>query len=389
MRIIFATHNRNKLAEIRKIMEDIAAEIVSKAELGVDFEPVEDGQSFSENSELKAVGIREYLREHGLLRQDDIIMADDSGLCVDYMDGEPGVYSARFMGEDTSYEVKNREIIRRLSGVEGEARAAHFTCDICAAFADGRVFHTEGIFPGFIANEPAGENGFGYDPILYLPAYGKTSAELDMEEKNKISHRGKALREMRRLLQSVRETDWKLEKRKIPNGESSADSNRVRRVLLVSDSHRKDDALLEIITKERPFEMLIHLGDAEGTESQIRKAAGEGVRCYFVEGNNDFFTSLPKELIVRIGKENCFLSHGHRYGVGMDVSFLADEARARGCGVAMFGHTHRPYLKTVNEVVCVNPGSISYPRQSDHKLTYMIVEVDGDGRLSYIQKYAN
>ena len=130
----------------------------------------------------------------------EITLADDSGLAVDYIGGEPGVYSARYMGEDTSYEIKNRNIIDRLFGAEGKERSARFVCNIAAVLPDGRVIQTEAYMEGVIAKEPAGTGGFGYDPILYLPEFGKTSAELTMEEKNRISHRGKALEAMKSAL---------------------------------------------------------------------------------------------------------------------------------------------------------------------------------------------
>lgn len=130
-------------------------------------------------------------------------MADDSGLVIDYLGGEPGVYSARYMGEDTSYEIKNRALIDRLAGVEGQDRSARFVCNIAAVLPDGQVVHTEETMEGLIAMEPAGDGGFGYDPILYLPEYGKTSAEITIEEKNKISHRGKALEAMKDRLKEI------------------------------------------------------------------------------------------------------------------------------------------------------------------------------------------
>ena len=128
------------------------------------------------------------------------MLADDSGLEIDYLNKEPGVYSARYMGEDTSYEIKNRNIIERLSGAEGKERSARFVCNIAAVLEDGRVIQREAYMEGLIAKEPAGNGGFGYDPILYLPEFGKTSAELTMEEKNQISHRGKALEAMKKAL---------------------------------------------------------------------------------------------------------------------------------------------------------------------------------------------
>ncbi len=381
MRIIFATHNQGKLREIREIMADISSEVVAKSELGIEFEPVENGRSFADNAELKAVGIRNYMKEHGMLEAGDVIMADDSGLCVDWLRGAPGIYSARYLGEDTSYEIKNAHLIEKLKHAEGEERAAHFTCNICAAFADGRVFHTEGIFPGQIAKEPKGENGFGYDPILYLPEYGKTSAELSAEEKNQISHRGKALREMRRVLQSVQENDEKLAARSVEPRKNH------KKLLVVSDSHRYDEKLLSVIEQEKPFDALIHLGDVEGSETRLMYSAGAGVQCCFVAGNNDFFSSLPAEMEVSFSGTRCFLTHGHRYGVGMDVQRLAEEARSRNCSIAMFGHTHRPFLRVVEGVVCLNPGSVSYPRQSDRRCSYMVIDVSPKGDFEFHQKY--
>ena len=133
----------------------------------------------------------------------DIVLADDSGLEVDYIGGEPGIYSARYLGEDTPYEVKNRSIIERLKEAGGQERSARFVCNIAAMLPDGQVLHTEAVMEGLIAGEPAGEGGFGYDPILYLPEFGKTSAEITMDQKNEISHRGKALRAMKEALEGV------------------------------------------------------------------------------------------------------------------------------------------------------------------------------------------
>ena len=131
------------------------------------------------------------------------MLADDSGLVVDYIGGEPGILSARYLGEDTSYEIKNQAIIDRLNGAEGAERSARFVCNIAGVLPDGRVIHTEATMEGLIAKEPAGCGGFGYDPILYLPEFGKTSAEITMEQKNQISHRGKALSAMKEELRKV------------------------------------------------------------------------------------------------------------------------------------------------------------------------------------------
>ena len=199
MKIIFATGNKNKMIEIRMILADLGCKILSQKEAGIQADVVEDGQTFEENALIKATTIADIARKMPEYKN-AVVLADDSGLAVDYIGGEPGVYSARYMGEDTSYEIKNRNIIERLSGAEGKERSARFVCNIAAVLEDGRVIQREAYMEGLIAKEPAGNGGFGYDPILYLPEFGKTSAELTMEEKNQISHRGKALEAMKKAL---------------------------------------------------------------------------------------------------------------------------------------------------------------------------------------------
>ena len=194
-RIIFATGNAGKMREIRLILGDLGCDILSMKEAGADPEIVENGKSFGENAEIKARAVWECTG--------DIVLADDSGLEVDYIGGEPGIYSARYMGEDTSYDIKNRNIIERLKNAKGEERAARFICNIAAVLPDGRVVHTEASMEGMIAMEPAGSGGFVYDPILMIPEYGVTSAELTIEQKNKISHRGKALEAMKEELRQI------------------------------------------------------------------------------------------------------------------------------------------------------------------------------------------
>ncbi|MBS6641970.1 MAG: RdgB/HAM1 family non-canonical purine NTP pyrophosphatase [Clostridiaceae bacterium] len=194
-KIIFATGNEGKMREIRLILADLGLEILSMKEAGVDLDIVEDGMTFGENAEIKAKAVWE--------QTGDIVLADDSGLVVDYIGGEPGIYSARYMGEDTSYIIKNNNIISRLSGASGQERSARFVCNIAAVLPDGQVIHTEEYMEGLIANEPAGSEGFGYDPILYIPEFGLTSAQLSIEQKNRISHRGKALEAMKERLNAV------------------------------------------------------------------------------------------------------------------------------------------------------------------------------------------
>lgn len=192
MKIIFATSNAHKMEEIRMIMKDLPAEILSMKEAGIEADIEENGKTFAENAAIKAQAIRPFT--------DAIIMADDSGLVIDALDGEPGIYSARYM-EGAPYSERNRNLIRRLDGKEGAERSARFVCVIAASFPDGRMITTQGTMEGIIAMEPAGEHGFGYDPILFLPEYGMTSAELSPEEKNAVSHRGKALRAMKEELE--------------------------------------------------------------------------------------------------------------------------------------------------------------------------------------------
>ena len=194
-RIVFATGNEGKMREIRLILEDLGMEILSMKEAGADPEIVENGATFGENAEIKARAVWECTG--------GIVLADDSGLVIDYLNGEPGIYSARYMGEDTSYAVKNQAIIDRLKDAPLKERTARFVSNIAAVLPDGTVLHTEAAVEGTIAYEPAGEGGFGYDPIFYLPEYQKTSAEIPIGEKNKISHRGKALEAMKLELKSL------------------------------------------------------------------------------------------------------------------------------------------------------------------------------------------
>ena len=185
-KIIFATGNQDKMREIREILADMDVEVVSMKEAGIHADIVENGSTFEENAVIKAKTICELTGE--------ITLADDSGLEIDYLNKEPGICSARYMGEDTSYDIKNQALLDRLDGVPDEKRTARFVCAIAAAMPDGCCEVVRGTMEGIIGHKIAGENGFGYDPIFYLPEYGCTSAELSSEEKNKISHRGKALR---------------------------------------------------------------------------------------------------------------------------------------------------------------------------------------------------
>ena len=193
-KIIFATGNQGKMREIKQIMADMEVEVVSMKEAGICIDIEENGNTFEENALIKARAIANEAKT--------IVLADDSGLEIDFLDKAPGVLSARYMGEDTPYEVKNAYILELLKDVQGKQRSARFVCSIAAVFPDGREFTTYATIEGEIAHKSAGENGFGYDPIFFVPEFDKTTAQLSAEEKNKISHRGKALTMMKEILQN-------------------------------------------------------------------------------------------------------------------------------------------------------------------------------------------
>lgn len=192
--IIFATGNEGKMKEIRMILEELKCPVLSMREAGIEADIVEDGQSFEENAVIKARAIAQ--------QTDSVVLADDSGLVIDYLNGEPGIYSARYLGEDTSYRIKNQNLIDRLEGVPDEKRGARFVCVIAAVLPGGEILTERGIMEGRIGYEEKGGNGFGYDPIFYVPEYDCSAAELTPEQKNQISHRGKALQKIKEALRT-------------------------------------------------------------------------------------------------------------------------------------------------------------------------------------------
>ncbi|WP_230397961.1 XTP/dITP diphosphatase [Novisyntrophococcus fermenticellae] len=196
-KIIFATGNNGKIKEIKEIMKELKIPVLSMKEAGIHADIVEDGNTFEENAIIKAKGVAALIGDRG----ESIVLADDSGLEIDYLNKEPGVYSARYMGEETSYRIKNQNLIDRLEGVPDEKRTARFVCVIAAVLPDGEIVTTRGEIEGKIGYEERGINGFGYDPIFYLPDMSKSTAELMPEEKNLISHRGNALKDMKEELQ--------------------------------------------------------------------------------------------------------------------------------------------------------------------------------------------
>lgn len=199
-KIIFATGNAGKMKEIRMILADLRingeeAEILSMKEAGIDTEIIEDGRTFAENAIIKAKAV-------AACAEGAIVLADDSGLEIDYLNKEPGIYSARYLGEDTSYHEKNTNLIGRLTGVPDKDRTARFVCAIACVLPGGAVMTEEATIEGRIGYEEKGRKGFGYDPIFIVPEYDKSTAQLTEEEKNEISHRGKALRGMKRQLKA-------------------------------------------------------------------------------------------------------------------------------------------------------------------------------------------
>ena len=186
MKLIIASNNAHKLIEIKAILGDHFEEILSMREAGIDHETIEDGSTFMENARKKA---REIMEISGCCA-----LADDSGLCVDALDGAPGIYSARFCGRHGDDPANNRLLLEKLDGCED--RGAHYTCAMALALPDGSMLEAEGYLYGQIAHEEAGSNGFGYDPLFYLPDHGCTAAQISPEEKNRISHRAEALHKL-------------------------------------------------------------------------------------------------------------------------------------------------------------------------------------------------
>ena len=195
-KLVFATRNEGKLREIREIFQGIP--VMTMDEAGVHLEIEETGTTFEENALLKARAVFRALSGTG---DNVLVMSDDSGIEIDFLGKAPGVYSSRFLGVDTPYEIKNRIILDKLAEAKGEDRSVRYVCAIAAVTPDGREVCLRQTVEGYISEEPAGNGGFGYDPIFFVPEYGRTMAQLTPEEKNKISHRGKALRKMRDQLE--------------------------------------------------------------------------------------------------------------------------------------------------------------------------------------------
>ena len=194
-RIVFATGNENKMVEIRMILSDLGLPVYSMKEAGVDVEIIEDGISFEENAEIKARAVARVLTN-------DIVLADDSGLVVDALDGAPGIYSARYAGENATDADRIAKLLREMQGIPPEERNARFVSAVCCVFPDGRKIIVRGECEGSIGQIPQGNDGFGYDPV-FVTESGKTFAELTPQEKDAVSHRGIALRKLAEQLKQV------------------------------------------------------------------------------------------------------------------------------------------------------------------------------------------
>ncbi len=195
MKIVVATRNQGKMKEIKAILNDVGMEVVSLDAINIDIDVEEDGETFEENALKKATEIMEVCHE--------ITLADDSGLEVDYLNGEPGVYSARYAGENATDEDRNQKLLKALEGVPLEKRSARFVSVIAVVFPEGGKIIVRGTCEGVIYFEAVGRHGFGYDPLFYMPEYDKTMAQMDSKLKNKISHRAKALQLLTEELKAV------------------------------------------------------------------------------------------------------------------------------------------------------------------------------------------
>ena len=199
-KVVLASNNQHKLEEMKIILSDLGYSVVSMSEAGLtDFEIIEDGSTFEENSTIKAKAV---LAELG-----EITIADDSGLMVDYLDGDPGIYSARYAGEDVSYADNNKKLLSVLEGVPFLERKARFVSVITMLFPNGEEIVTRGEIEGNISLQESGENGFGYDPLFYIPELKKTFAELTSDQKNEMSHRARALKQLKEKLKTRVEND--------------------------------------------------------------------------------------------------------------------------------------------------------------------------------------
>ena len=370
MTCILATNNAGKARELRALFAcnpgDAACEsqlvsdtnqltVVSLAELGLAFTPGEDGGTFVANATQKAVETAAFLRKNAEVLRDGgytmdslCVLADDSGLVIDALDGEPGVDSALYLGVDTPFAVRNAHILERLREVPDGKRTARFVCVAACCLADGSVVTAMDTLEGVITREATGSDGFGYDPIFFVPEYGKTLAQLTVEQKNIISHRGKAMRAM------------KAELRNCPARKLQAEP--AISFLITSDTH-EDTTRLEALLKHYDSQVqgVFHLGDHD---YDLLQYEGYSVPFYTVAGNCDDGILSPRERVVTIGGRRIFMAHGDRFNVGSQTDRLLACAQQHQAAVCLFGHTHIPTCATVGGILLMNPGSLTSPRDN-------------------------
>ncbi|WP_294395171.1 XTP/dITP diphosphatase [uncultured Clostridium sp.] len=200
-KLILASNNNKKIKELKEILSDIQVKVRSLSDEGIHIDVVEDGTTFEENAKKKAKEIFEFLKEKG--EEDFIVLSDDSGLEVDYLNGEPGVYSARYAGEHGEDDKNNEKLLKNLKGIPKKERGAQFVCQIAMFDEDGKYYTVRGEVRGYILEELNGEGGFGYDPLFFYEPLDKTFAQLTSEEKNEVSHRGRALKELKAILSEI------------------------------------------------------------------------------------------------------------------------------------------------------------------------------------------
>lgn len=190
-KLIVASNNEHKISEIREILNDFPLEVISLREAGINIDVEENGITFSQNAHIKAMEI------YKILQEKNMVLADDSGLMVDILNGEPGVYSARYSGEHGNDKKNNEKLLSKLKGIEFEKRKAKFVCAIELIIDENNIINVQGEAEGYIIEEERGKDGFGYDPLFYVPDFEKTFAEISPQEKNSISHRAKALEKLK------------------------------------------------------------------------------------------------------------------------------------------------------------------------------------------------
>ena len=200
-KLILASNNQHKIKEIEEMLSDMSIEVKSLKDENINIDVVEDGKTFEENSKKKAKEIYEYLLKRG--DKDFLVLADDSGITVDYLNGAPGIYSARYAGEHGNDSKNNEKLLENLKGVPKEKRGAQFVCQLALYTSEGKYYSVEGKVEGYIIEELHGEGGFGYDPLFFYEPFNKTFGEVSAEDKNSVSHRARALKKLKEIMEEI------------------------------------------------------------------------------------------------------------------------------------------------------------------------------------------